>query len=396
MKEDSIHSDKHSRDVTSNNSNLEFVLRAINDPHFAESAEFKDWLSQAEENRSLFEECSLFREAGLNEDKRLLPDTTAEWTHFIESVEEVKLVNRKRVWIYSSIAAAAILIFAIIYPWMQQAEKETRQTILKEEIALQTEDGNIIPVKKINENEAKDMGVKRERRGRYNVLNYQSMADDPQVKVQTYTLNIPKGKFYQLVLDDGTQVWVNTDTKITYPSHFDSDKRVVELEGEAYFKVTKDMNRPFIVRTPYLTTRVMGTEFDVRAYQKEDASVTLVTGKVAVSGENPENVVILNPGENAASTTSGLTVNEVDVKNYTSWVEGYFYYEEATLKDIMKEISRWYNVEVVFMQPDAKNLRFKFWADRNGTFEEAVSMLNKIGRVSIVMQTPNKAIVFAR
>ncbi len=396
MKENSIQSDKHSKKLTGSDNDVEFVLHAINDPGFAESAEFMDWLSLAEENRSLFAECAFYREAALNNDKRLLPDVDDEWLRFEESVEGAKQAKNKRLWIYSFTAAAAILIFAIIYPWIQLTEKETRRSILKEEIALQTEDGSIIPVKKINETEAKDMGVRKERRGRYNVLNYQSMANNPQVSVKTFTLNIPKGKFYQLILDDGTQVWVNTDTKITYPSKFDSDKRVVELEGEAYFKVTKEKNRPFIVRTPYLTTRVMGTEFDVRAYQKEDASVTLVTGKVAVSDENPENIVILKPGENASSTNSGLTVNEVDVKNYTSWVDGYFYYEEATLKDIMKEISRWYNVEVVFMQPDIKNLRFKFWADRNGTFEEAVSTLNQIGRVSIVMQTPNKAVVFAR
>lgn len=396
MKEDSIQSNTHNRNITDNDSDLEFALRAINDLDFAESTEFKNWLGMAEDNKSLYEECLFFREAALNEDKPSLPDASFEWISFQDKIKHEEKAKNKRLWIYPSIVAAAVLFFAVINFWMQQTDKETKQSILKEEIALQTEDGDVIPVKKIDADKAKDMGLRKEHSGRYNVLNYHTMADDPHAKVQTYTLNIPRGRFYQLILDDGTQVWVNTDTKITYPSRFDSDKRVVELEGEAYFKVTKEKDRPFIVRTPYLTTRVMGTEFDVRAYQKEDASVTLVTGKVAVSGDNPENVVILNPGENAASTSSGLNVSEVDVKNYTSWVEGYFYYEEAPLKDIMKELSRWYNVEIVFVQPEAKNFRFKFWADRNETFEEAVSMLNEVGKVSIVMQTPNKAIVYSK
>ena len=396
MKEGSIQNSRHSRGLTGDNSNLEFVLGAINDLNFAESVEFKNWLNQAEENRSLYEECSFFREAGLNEDERLLPDASIEWMHFQESIGCKKSAMTRYFWIYSSIVAAAVVIFSIVHPWIQNIEKENNQILLKKEIALQTQDGNVIPIKKIDDKKAKNMGLKKEHQGIYNVLNYCSMDNDPEVKVQKYTLNIPKGKFYQLVLDDGTQVWVNTNTKITYPSRFDSDKRVVELEGEAYFKVAKEKNRPFIVRTPYLTTHVMGTEFDVRAYQKEDASVTLINGKVAVSGETPENVVVLNPGENASLTSSGLIVNEVDVRNYTSWVEGYFYYEEATLKDIMKELSRWYNIEIIYMQPETKNLRFKFWADRNDTFEEAISTLNQIGKVSVVVQTPNRAIVFAR
>lgn len=393
MKEDSYKSDKNANTMIPDD-DLEIVLKAINDLEFAESILFKQWLAEAEEHQALYDECLFYREAGLKEEQASAPDVQTEWTKFSKTFE--KREPKKLRWIWPSIAAAAIIAFAAIYPWMLHQGDEQQLAMMEHEVTLQTEDGDIIQVDKIDKEKAESMGMTKEQHGSYNALNYQAPAQQPQIsKIYKYTLNIPKGKAYQLLLDDGTQVWVNTDSKITYPSHFGKDKRVVELEGEAYFKVTKDKNRPFIVKTASLTTLVMGTEFNVRAYEKEEANVTLITGKVSVTGKEPDDVVVLNPGENAMTSAFGMMVNEVNIQNYTAWKDGAFYFEEATLEDIMKEISRWYNVKVVFSQPEIRNLRFKFWADRKQTFEEAVSMLNQTGKISIIMASSDKAIIIA-
>lgn len=395
MKEYSDKSDKNAKTMIPDDDDLEIILQAINDLKFAESILFKQWLVEAEEHQALYDECLFYREAGLKEEEVSAPDVQTEWAKFSKTLEEGK---KKRLrWIWPSIAAAAVIAFAAIYPWMLHWGDQQQLAIMEHEVTLQTEDGDIIQVDKIDKDKAKSMGMTKEQHGSYNALNYQAPAQQSQrSKIYKYTLNIPKGKAYQLLLDDGTQVWVNTNSKITYPSHFGKDKRIVELEGEAYFKVTKDKNRPFIVKTASLTTLVMGTEFNVRAYEKEEANVTLVTGKVSVTGREADDVVILNPGENAMASVFGMMVNEVNIQNYTAWKDGVFYFEEATLEDIMKEISRWYNVKVIFSQPEIRNLRFKFWADRKQTFEEAVSMLNQTGKVSIVMASSDKAVITAK
>jgi ferric-dicitrate binding protein FerR (iron transport regulator) len=196
------------------------------------------------------------------------------------------------------------------------------------------------------------------------------------------------------VLEDGTEVYMNTGSKIIFPNHFKSDSRIVEVEGEAYFKVTKDPNRPFIVKTTSFSTRVLGTEFNIRAYPQGESSVTLVTGKVLVTpGENEANQVTLSPGQNATCSGGQLLVKDVDVENYIAWKDGYFFFEEASLEDIMAEISRWYNVRVEYDNENLKKLKFKFWANRESSFQDAVLLLNQVGKVDIKMVSPGKALV---
>ncbi len=155
-------------------------------------------------------------------------------------------------------------------------------------------------------------------------------------------VRIPKGGQYQLKLMDGTKVYLNSASRLIFPTRFDSDVRKVKLEGEAYFEVVHN-DTPFIVELDGHAVQVLGTEFNVKAYDKKQSYTTLVKGKVMMKLDNGGSQE-LKPGQQAM-TDDKIVLREVDVKHFTSWKEGYFSFDFMNIKEIMNEISRWYDIE---------------------------------------------------
>ena len=150
---------------------------------------------------------------------------------------------------------------------------------------------------------------------------------------QTHVLTIPRGENFKVVLCDGTEVWLNANTNFVYPTAFIGNERIVSLEGEAYFKVAKDAKRPFIVKTRTVQTRVLGTEFNIRSYTPEDTHVVLINGKVEVSNTQGGAFTRLYPGEDAHLQPDGnFILTEVDLDSYVYWKDGYFYFDDTTLR----------------------------------------------------------------
>ncbi|WP_160143725.1 FecR family protein [Chryseolinea soli] len=171
----------------------------------------------------------------------------------------------------------------------------------------------------------------------------------------TYTEHyVPKGKLLQLSLSDGSQVWLNSDTKFRYPETFGSGDREVYLEGEAFFNVSKDPSRPFRIHSGgKLTTTVLGTSFNVKAYRNDDFNeVAVITGKVSVvhtTSDNRSSEVLLQPGQKAVLVkTQDLLSKETfsDVDHYTSWREGKLIFEDAPVADVISSLQRYYNIEI--------------------------------------------------
>ena len=201
---------------------------------------------------------------------------------------------------------------------------------------------------------------------------------------QLMALSTPRGKDYHLTLADGTQVWLNADSRIEFPETFGSERREVRVQGEAYFEVKKDTQRPFIVHTDYFSTRVLGTSFNVRTYNKRDAAVTLVSGRIQVkAGEDTQ---VLSPGQQATLAGTSLKVQAVDTYPITQWKEGFFYFDNQTLFGIMQELSRWYKVNVSFDDTSKMNVRLHFVAERNKSLNEAVKGLNSMGVADIKIE----------
>ena len=163
------------------------------------------------------------------------------------------------------------------------------------------------------------------------------------------TIRIPAGQRAQMDLPDGSVVWLNSQTTLTYDEDFGKKDRKVTLDGEAYFEVTPDKDRPFVVKAADLEITVLGTAFDVCAYKDDnEVSVVLLTGKVDVASES--NRYVMQPDEKLVydRNTGTMQVGKVYSKEYVEWTDGNLRFENESLENIVKVLSRVYNVKIVF------------------------------------------------
>ena len=196
------------------------------------------------------------------------------------------------------------------------------------------------------------------------------------------TLIIPKGGEFQIQLADGSRVWLNSETSIQYPVAFGAKERRVFVQGEAYFEVAKDAKKPFTVQFMSSSVTVLGTSFNIRAYPEEKRSqTTLAEGSVRIY--SPGSSMLLKPGEQAeVSALSGEMVKqEVEVKNFTSWKDGRFVFEQQPLEDIMRTLERWYDIRVIFKDEGAKRISLSGNMKRYGDFSQVMKMLQMTGDV---------------
>lgn len=203
--------------------------------------------------------------------------------------------------------------------------------------------------------------------------------------IEIHTLTTPRGQDYKVTLEDGTIVWLNSESSLQFPSSFTGKERIVRLRGEAYFEVAKDKEHPFIVQTENLQTKVLGTEFNFRSYPGKEAHVTLVEGSVEVSSNSGGRIPVkIKPGEDAFLSQNGnLNTQEVDVDPYIYWKDGYFYFDNVSLLEIMQTIGRWYNVNIVFNDKKAIDYKMRFLCERNSGLEHAITFMNRMKKVQI-------------
>lgn len=205
-----------------------------------------------------------------------------------------------------------------------------------------------------------------------------------------YTVNIPYGGEYNLVLPDGTRIYLNAGTTLRYPDHFAGGSREIFLSGEAYLEVSRDTSRPFIVRTDDMDVRVLGTVFNVNAYPDGNyVRTTLVEGKVETScgGER----IVMKPGTQVAydKATRQADYFPVDVRHFISWKDGYYDFRDMTLGELMQIFVRWYDVDVRFANPLLENLRFSGRLRRYEDVSELFEQLEYTGDVAFDVKGKN-------
>jgi transmembrane sensor len=162
------------------------------------------------------------------------------------------------------------------------------------------------------------------------------------------TITTPKGGQWRVILADGTNVWLNATSEITFPETFRGAERVVSIKGEAYFEVAKDKVHPFIVRCDRQEVKVLGTHFNINDYGDEpDIKTTLIEGSVQVAADNQKVIVV--PGEQVVKGTTGLTkVKLADPNEVVAWKSGLFHFDNADVKTLMRQLSRWYDIQVEY------------------------------------------------
>ena len=176
-------------------------------------------------------------------------------------------------------------------------------------------------------------------------------------------------------------------SRLTYPVAFSGKERRVYLEGEAYFKVTKDKQHPFVISTEKAEAKVLGTDLNVACYKGEPCHVALLTGSVLVSNKKESRFVKLVPGQGVTvNADAPLSICSESMDTYNYWLSGYIYYDDTALAEIAKSLGRWYNVNVVFDNEEMKSLKVRYFCQRSESLERAVELLNSYGKFKVSIE----------
>jgi len=213
--------------------------------------------------------------------------------------------------------------------------------------------------------------------------------DDVDYTKRLNTIVVPKKGEYKIRLNDGTLIYINSESRLQFPEKFSKNKRIVYLEGEAYFKVAHDSNKPFVVKTQDMDVLVLGTEFNLKAYKDENfCSTTLIKGKVNIkfSDSNGHGINrILKPNQQAKLLTNSklISIKKVDIEPIIAWHKGQFLFKNERLEDIMKSLARWYGFKVIYTDASIKNMRCDGRIKRSERLEPLIDIIKSINNLKI-------------
>ena len=364
-----------------------------------EKCELLAWLEESDFNRQIFDEL-------------------AKGSSLSRSYDEYRNIHREQVWnaIEKQIVPqgrqlslrwvgyAASVIILVVAGWfifqmsdnknvVQEGKKVARITPGTQKAILYLDNGEQVVLADNNTVVVEDsLSGRIEQVDKSLVYQTESTVKEERLNV----LEIPNGGEFQVTLADGTKVCLNAGTKQTYPIAFVGKERRVRLEGEGYFEVKRDENKPFIVEINGMEVKVLGTSFNLRSFAADNRSTaTLISGKIEVKTSSrrvelsPNHQADLWVGENK------LDVREVDAAVYSAWTKGRFVFRRERLETILDDVSRWYNVTVFYEQSSAKDILFSGIMERYADISKTLEMLEKTGKVSFIIDE-QKIIVRAK
>lgn len=231
-------------------------------------------------------------------------------------------------------------------------------------------------------------------------MNYRPDEAAPVVASAETVYNVvrtPTGMEFPVTLSDGTQVYLNAESCLRFPATFAGDTREVELEGEAFFKVTPDAARPFVVRAIKVEIKVLGTSFNLRAYKNERAvAATLVEGRVALADADRQ--WELAPGKQARyfKATGECEIRDVDVDHYTAWQSGKFVFKNERLEEVLSYLSRWYGFEYEFYDERSRNVMIGASLNRYADMEPIIKILEESRLVRVMVSDDNRVVIYSK
>jgi hypothetical protein len=316
---------------------------------------------------------------------------------------EVGIRDSNRKWMYSVAASLVFVLFFAGYYWKTQTASNTVGVAKKQGIekakdllpggnkaVLTLGDGTVISLDDTNEGVLANQGnisVKKTKDGQ---LVYTINKNSGSREISINTISTPKGGQYQVVLPDGSKVWLNAASSISFPTLFKGTERRVQIKGEAYFEIAKDASMPFIVSANATEVKVYGTHFNIMAYEDESAiKTTLLEGSVQISSGGKSNMLV--PGEQAQTGKNGgfKVTSQVNLSEVVAWKNGYFEFKDTELEVIMRQIERWYNVEVSYVGKTPTE-EFTGRISRNVKASEILNMLEFAG---LKYKTAEKSII---
>ena len=367
--------------------------------NFQETKELESWIADKPENRALFEQL---------QDKDYREQVLAQWQPQVaeDSLQRVKqkIANQKKPARWPRWVAAASLLLALTttgyYILVRKqslpvATKKLQQPDVapgRSQATLTLADGRTIVLTRDLNGQLAQQGQTTITANNKEGIVYASGSTSITTVISWNTLATARGEQspYPLTLPDGTKVWLNAASTITFPTVFTATARTVKISGEVYFEVVHNEKHPFRVEVKDQLIEDIGTHFNINAYDDEPVmKTTLLEGSVKVGkrpsyakpsageAEGKEQFVVLKPGEQVSvSQTSQLSQPiPVQTDEVMAWKEGMFRFNSEDLGSIMRIIARWYNVEIVFADPSAKSLRFGALATRFANVSQLLHML---------------------
>lgn len=397
-----------------------------------------EWIAADESHRAMFDRFTnnelLHQDlvAYGESEQRIKEQVYAQLPEVQDALTVVPVVTKRRwmryapVRLRSGLVAAAVIGIAIVGFWYWRSEKTSKSnegTPTQTQVAtvipaggnkatLTLADGTVIDLDKQADGTIAEQGKTTVRKKENGQLEYKSGVGNRESTVAYNMLSTPRGGQYQLLLPDGSKVWLNAASSIRYPTAFAGNERRVEVSGELYFEITKNIEKPFKVTIIPSDgsgrggeVEVLGTHFNINAYGDEEAIVTtLLEGKIKIStvelvskqsgGTNvgnhkPEttNHKLLLPGEEAQiSKDASIVVRKnVDTEASVAWMKGFFDFHNAGIKSVMKQVSRWYNVDVQYAGAVPAQT-FEGNLDRNIPLNELLALLNQMGKTNFTIE----------
>ena len=324
------------------------------------------------------------------------------WGQISSQIEQEN--RRRRLFIGRRAAAVAVIVlaFAATISYFFADESLNEPMVAQQEIILPAEGVATLELSSGQKISLDDMlpdatvsGVNAENRSAEKVLDYSSAhtqetpAKDTPAEIQYNTIHVPAGNEYKVVLADGSQVHLNSCSSLRYPVQFSGDQRVVQMEGEAYFDVSKS-DKPFIVKTAVgFDVRVFGTSFNVNAYAEgSELSTALVSGKVRVVDHVHGQEYDMEPGYALTyqRINGEVEMQEADMDNYISWTTGRFIFNDMSLEDIFLKMERWYGVDIKYDNDFLKHRRMTGVLRKDKPLNELLEIFQKITKLKFTIE----------
>jgi ferric-dicitrate binding protein FerR (iron transport regulator) len=358
-----------------------------------ERQELEEWQARSESNRHIFEKLTNdeYLLTAIGDAYKIDSDALAQQkiNALIDAGQYKTATPIKSIWSRLSVAAAILILLSVttIYIFRKNQKRGTdivNTSTTKPAITpgtfkatLQLADGKSIVLDSAAIGQLAQQGSTQvlNKKGE---LVYSSPTKGGQAGAVLWnTLSTAKGQTYHLTLSDNSEAWLNSESSIRFPVTFTGDKRQVEITGEVFLEVAHDADKPFTVMAQGVYVNVLGTKFNVNAYEDEEAiKTTLVEGSVKISKGIQQKQ--LKPGQQAQVVANEIRVLEnVDVDKVTAWKQGYFRFKEDKLSEAMKNIARWYNIEVVF-EGNAANVEISGNIHRSSNISDLLKLLGAI------------------
>lgn len=351
------------------------------------------WLGESEANQILFRKLLNTKIDGSNNEFLPVLDKKQAWENVLRHTSKS---YRKYNYIkYAAAVLLPILFIGTIYFVSNEDEKsisayfsKLSDSIANEDILapnmealLTLADGSIVSLDESNPNFSIQQSGITLNKSEDGALSY-TVDEIVSDQVGYNSVSIPSGGMYKLVLPDGTRVWLSSTSSLRFPVAFLGKERRVELIGEAYFEVAKNLDKPFFVKVKNTEVRVLGTHFNIKAYEEEKVvKTTLVEGLVEVKHQKSK--VVLKPGQEVSAFTDSedLRIRKADLEEVLAWKNGVFIFRDEPLESIMQRISRWYDITVSYESNALKQKTFGGKFSKNSTLSELLKSLELTGTV---------------